>query len=163
MRSVAPHTLALRHAVHALKYEGLRVLSEPLGTLLAACWQAQGITVDLVLPVPLSRARERERGYNQSALLARAMAGQLALPCPGRLLVRQRNTRSQVGLSAQERWDNVWGAFACHSAELGGQRVLLVDDVLTTGATLQACAAALRQAGASEVWALTLTRAMGDT
>jgi predicted amidophosphoribosyltransferase len=99
------------------------------------------------------------RGYNQSALLARAFAEQLNLTLSTEVLARIRNTPSQVGLDRDARWDNVWGAFRSDSGSLLGARVLLIDDVLTTGATLEACAAALLEASASQVHALTLTRA----
>jgi ComF family protein len=160
IRSVAPHVWPLRSTVHALKYEGMRVLAAPLADLLAQCWQATGHPVDVIVPVPLHPRRVRQRGYNQAAILARALGPRLGLPVLTQALVRQRDTHSQVGLSAQERRDNVWGAFTCQSEALLGARVLLVDDVFTTGATLEACAHALRAFGAAQVNALTLTRAL---
>lgn len=158
--SVGPHVSPLRRAVHALKYEGARVLSAPLGDLLASAWRDRAIPVDLVIPVPLHRQRLRQRGYNQSLLLARELARRLELPLSHGSLIRARNTPSQVGLSRQERWDNVRGAFRTISQEPGGARVLLVDDVMTTGATLRACSLALKKGGAKEVVCLTLTRAV---
>lgn len=137
------------------------MLADPLGHLLARTWQQGSVPVDLVLPVPLHRARVRQRGYNQSLLLARVLGAEAGLPVRDDVLVRWRSTRVQVGLSAEQRRVNVQGAFACLISDLHGQRVLLIDDVLTTGATLNACATALLQAGAGEVWALTLSRAFG--
>ena len=163
MRFVSPHVAPLRQAIHALKYEGVRVLTAPLAELMASTWAWQSIAVDVVVPVPLNRLRQRQRGYNQSALLARRLAEHLALPVGDHLLVRERNTRSQVGLSARERWDNVWAAFRCTPEKVSGRRILLIDDVLTTGATLESCAATLQQAGAKWIWALTLTRAIDAT
>jgi ComF family protein len=157
---VAPHLWPLRPAVHALKYEGVRVLAAPLADLLAQCWQAQGRAVDVIVPVPLHARRVRQRGYNQAEVLARALGPRLALPVLTRALLRHRDTRSQVGLSAQARWENVWGAFGCQSQEITSARVLLLDDVFTTGATLEACAHTLRESGAAQVCALTLTRAL---
>ncbi len=157
--SLAPHVYPLREAVHALKYDGVRVLAEPLGGLLGAAWQRQPVVVDAVVPVPLHVQRVRQRGYNQAELLARAFCGALDLPYRPGILVRHRETRSQVGLSLAERQANVAGAFSCVTDALGGQRVLLLDDVLTTGATLAACAAALREVDVREVYALTLTHA----
>ncbi len=163
VRSVAPHRAPLRAAVHALKYDGMRVLVDPLSQVLAQFWEWQSSTggapqPDAVLPVPLHPTRVRYRGYNQSALLAEAFARRSGLRYRGGCLHRARRTRSQVGLSPHERWDNVWKAFAVQEP-VAGARLLLVDDVMTTGATLEACAYALLEAGADEVWALTLTRA----
>lgn len=156
--SVGAHRGSLRRAVHTLKYNGLRQIAPQLAGLMADTWRASGITVDAIVAVPLSAARLKSRGYCQAHLLARPLAERLGLPLmPG--LERTRHTRSQVGLDPAQRWDNVWGAFTWRGDALAGARVLLIDDVLTTGATLQACAAALRDAGASQVWALTLTRA----
>ena len=160
MRSVAPHLPPYQEAIHALKYEGLRVLAEPLGEVMAGYWRREPLPVSIVVPVPLHKARLRQRGYNQSLLLARAFARRIGLQVREDCLVRERNTRSQVGLSADERWANVSGAFRCTGRELHGESVLLIDDVLTTGATLEACAAALLQEDAKSVWAFTLTHAV---
>jgi len=159
LRSMAWHVSPLQEAVHALKYEGVRVLAAPLGELLAQRWVQDPLPVEVIVPVPLYRLRLRQRGYNQALLLARELATRLSLPLCADVLQRVRNTRSQVGLSRRERWENVWGAFQCSADAFAGARVLLVDDVCTTGATLEASAAALREAGARSVWALTLARA----
>jgi ComF family protein len=161
MRSAALHLPPFEQAVQALKYEGLRALAEPLGEVLAQCWSRAPYAATVVLPVPLHAARLRQRGYNQSLLLAREFARRVDLPVQGDVLVRERNTRSQVGLSGNERQANVSGAFRCRSDALRGEKVLLIDDVLTTGATLEACAGALGDAGVDGVWALTVTRAVG--
>lgn len=158
MRSVAPHVAPLRQAIHALKYEGVRVLSGPLGDVLASYWQRISLPVHVIAPVPLHTARLRQRGYNQSLLLARALGERIGLPVEEKALVRERNTPSQIGLSREARWENVWGAFRCRSNDLRGANVLLIDDVLTTGATLEASAAALLEAGVGNVWSLTLAR-----
>jgi ComF family protein len=113
----------------------------------------------VVVPVPLHAARLRERGYNQAALLAREMAHRAALPVNEHTLTRRRATASQVELDAQQRKENVHAAFHCTDEQLVDQRVLLVDDVCTTGATLEACAEALQDSGARNVCALTLARA----
>jgi len=160
MRSVSAHVAPLREAIHALKYNGMRVLAEPLGEILADYWRLAVFPPSVIVPVPLHEARLRQRGYNQSLLLARSLAARVSLPVESHALVRQRNTRCQVELSPAERRTNVEGAFRCHPGTLAGERVLLIDDVLTTGATLEACASALLEAGTKEVWALTLTRAV---
>ena len=159
IRSVSAHAPPLLEAVHALKYEGLRALADPLGEVLAGHWRRAPLPVDVIVPVPLHERRQRQRGYNQSLLLARALAQRVGIALQERSLTRERNTRSQVGLSPDERWSNVWGAFRCRGDDLRGSRVLLFDDVMTTGATLEACASPLLEAGAKEVWGLTLTRA----
>jgi ComF family protein len=111
-------------------------------------------SMDLIVPVPLHRSRERERGYNQSALVARGLGQILGVPVSPRALRRNRGTRTQTELSAEERARNVEGAFEVRDpGKVAGLRVLLVDDVLTTGATLDAGAAALRKAGARQVYA----------
>ncbi len=155
----------LRLAIHALKYEGKRQLAAPLGRLLAATYQQrmQGrarLRFDAVLPVPLHPKRQAERGYNQSALLARGLAQGVGLPLREDVLIRARHTPQQVGLDNAGRRANVAGAFVCppRHSPLTGQTLLLVDDVCTTGATLAACAETLRAAGAREVWGLTLAR-----
>jgi ComF family protein len=148
----------LRSALHQLKYKRDIILADTLGELLAA-EMAVRLPAGLVVPVPLSAQRRRERGYNQAELLARAFAELCGLPCEARAAERRRDTASQVGLSLSQRRANVHGAFAAEPRRVGGQVILLVDDVCTTGATLAACAAALLEAGAASVWGLTLARA----
>jgi ComF family protein len=147
----------LRTAIHRFKYGGEHALGEPLGALLADAAAGLPIEADLVLPAPLHSTRRRERGYNQSELLARVVARRLGLPL-ALTLARQRPTPPQVGLSVAERRANVAGAFAWQGESLAGRRVLLIDDVCTTGATLDACARALRPHGPDRVVALTLAR-----
>jgi ComF family protein len=117
------------------------------------------LPVDVLVPVPLHRRRLRERGYNQSALLARELGKLTALPVVSDCLVRIRSAAPQArAATAAERRSNVAGAFTCCDARLEGRRVLLIDDVATTGATLNACAGALKAAGTVSVWALVLAR-----
>ena len=160
IRSVGLHQGPLRHAIHGLKYRRQRDLVGPLAGLLAAYLNDHPLPADVLVPVPLHRERQRERGYNQSALLARGIAGP-ELPVVEDALVRLRPTAVQMTLGRDERRQNVAGAFGCRDGALRGRRVLLIDDVCTTGATLEACAAAARQAGAASVWALTLSRESG--
>jgi ComF family protein len=149
----------VREAVHALKYNHLSALARSMGELMAAYLKTEELPVDLVVPVPLFGRRQRLRGYNQSALLARELARLDGLPLAERGLSRRRDTPPQArSVDAEARRRNVAGAFAADGRRVEGRRVLLIDDVMTTGATLDACAQALRQAGAAAVWALTFAR-----
>lgn len=151
----AAHRVSARAAVHAAKYRGRRaavgVLAEAL--LRVPCWPTGAW---LVVPVPLHRERLRRRGFNQSARLARAVARRRGWPW-AEPLTRAHATPTLHGMSPAARSAAVAGAFRC--GRLTGRRILLVDDVLTTGATARACAAALREAGAEEVWLAVATRA----
>lgn len=148
-----------RRAVWALKYEGVSALAGPLGELLAAHWAQVGPAVDVVVPVPLHGRRRRQRGYNQAALLARKVANRLGLPLAQGALRRTRATPPQVGSADMaQRQRNVADAFIPGPQTVAAKRVLLIDDVMTSGATLDACARALRQAGARAVWGLTFAR-----
>ena len=159
VRAPCAYAGALRLAIQRLKYHRERHLAGPLARLLLECLQARPLEVDAVVPVPLDGSRGRARGYNQAALLAAPVADALAVPLAADRLRRTRATRPQVGLSGRERRANVRGAFACSEAgSVAGLRVLLVDDVMTTGATLEACAEALVAAGAARVWGLVVAR-----
>jgi ComF family protein len=114
---------------------------------------------DLVVPVPLSRKRLQERGYNQVALIAWPLSVALRIAYDPETLFRTRETRSQVGLTKAERRDNVHGAFGARPSSVDGRKVLLVDDVATTGSTLSSCAEALYASGARDVFAITVARA----
>jgi ComF family protein len=152
----------LRHAVHALKYKNNATLAAPLGALMVDLWRQGDLPhADLIVPVPLHSRREAERGYNQAILLARALGRGVGVPVDESTLIRQRPTPPQVGLSLAQRRENVEGAFACRG-DLRGKSVVVVDDVCTTGATLEACAASARVGGADAVWAFTLARARWD-
>jgi ComF family protein len=159
--AVAVFADPLRQAIHALKYENNTILAAPLGEMMVDAWRRSGLPkADLIVPVPLHTRRQAERGYNQSGLLARVVGRGLGLPMDDHTLVRLRSTPPQVGLSRTERQQNVEGAFEC-LGPLNGKTVAVVDDVCTTGATLEACATALRAGGATDVWAFTLARAFG--
>lgn len=151
-----------RSLVLGLKYRSLHALAEPMGELLAEAFLEEPLPVDLVAPVPLHSRRERIRGFNQAELLGRAVAGRAALELDIRSLRRMRSTPQQTRTDDRQRREtNVRGAFQCSPA-VAGRRVLLIDDVLTTGATLRECARTLREAGAASVWALTFCRAERD-
>ncbi len=114
---------------------------------------------EVLVPVPLHRRRLRERGYNQSSLLARELGKLISLPVEDDYLVRQKHALPQARTSnINERKSNVADAFICHDHRLRGRQVLLIDDVSTSGATLDACAAVLKAAGAASVWGLALAR-----
>jgi ComF family protein len=161
LRSAAWLGGTLQKAIHQFKYQDLQSLSGALGHLLAQGWERFGMDqeeFDQIAPIPLHRSRERERGYNQALLLSQELSRHVGCPVSARLLVRTRATSPQVGLGPEERQANVEGAFSC-TDRLEGARVLLVDDVLTTGSTLESAGTALRKSGASLVWAYTLARA----
>jgi len=157
-RSAAVYGGVTREALHRLKFGGRRALARPLADLaVEQCGTSLPGGVAAIVPVPLASDRERERGFNQAALLAERIAQRLALPIRARWLARGRATRPQSDLPAAERLANVRGAFRAAPA-VAGRHVLLVDDVLTTGATLAECARALRAAGAERIGALTVAR-----
>jgi len=137
-------------------------LADPLGRLLAQAYLSYCIQADVVIPVPLHKQRQQQRGYNHAYLLAEVCAAQVGIPLRDDVLIRHRATIAQVDLKAGERQQNVAGAFACTptfaTRALFGRRILLIDDVSTTGATLEACAAPLYSAGALAVWGLVLAR-----
>ena len=148
----------VRECIHALKYEGQR----PYAATLAAIARPSFVALpkpDALVPVPLFPKRERGRGFNQSALIARHLAG-ADVPVMSGWLARTRDTPPQVGQDREARHANVVDAFSCPDpAVVRGRHILLLDDVATTGATLDACARALRAAGAASVHALVVARA----
>ncbi len=158
IRSVALFDGVLRQAIHRFKYERLAALAEPFGLMLADCWRTEQFAADWLIPVPLHPSRERDRGYNQSELLARNLARHVSVPVSPHGLRRTRATAVQMTLNAAERRENVAGAFECVEKRVRGTRVVIIDDVGTTGATLDACAQAVLQAGAVSVMGLTLAR-----
>jgi ComF family protein len=157
----AYHGGPLRQAIHEFKYRDLRSLAVPLGRLMAERWAVLALQPDFdsIVPVPLHPRRQRQRGYNQSALLAQELGSCLQKPVVQDVLARIRATVPQVGLNPVERQNNVQGAFRCTSSALSGMQVLLVDDVYTTGSTLESACLALREAGVTSVQAYTLARA----
>ena len=171
--AIGPYESTLRDVVHALKYDKRRSIAVRLSMMMAAAGRDVLCGADLVVPVPLHRRRQRERGFNQAEELARH------LPLPMlRALTRVRATHSQIALPADERRDNVRGAFGLRRAVIGrsvigwsvpgigrfderplqGRTIVIVDDVATTGATLEACARVLKSAGAADIRALTAAR-----
>ena len=156
----APYLMdgAVRDLVHSLKYENLRASAPDMGRLMARNLARRQISADVLAPVPLHRRRERQRGYNQSLLLAREIAVATGVPARDGLLVRTLDTPPQVSMSGHEkRRRNIEGAFEC-AGDVSGLKVLLIDDVVTTGATMEACARPLKAAGARSVSGLAFAR-----
>ena len=148
----------IRDAIHALKYRSVKAAADSLGDLMAEHLQDNPVSADVLVPVPLHPRRLRSRGYNQSALLAKAIGKRLNLPVNEDLLIRAGDAQPQVEVkSREERLNNVAGNFLC-AADAGSFTPLLVDDVATTASTLSECAHVLSKAGAARVYALTLAR-----
>jgi ComF family protein len=153
----------VREALHAFKFRGRRRLAEPLGDLLIAAVEGRlplGLP-DLLVPVPLHRRREHERGFNQALLLARRLGRAWDRPVRDDVLVRVVATPSQTALEAPQRRANVRGAFRLRRPELiAGRHVIVVDDILTTGATVSECARVLQGGGAATVGILAAARVL---
>jgi ComF family protein len=147
----------LRDAIHAFKYDHGPELAPPLGKLLSNYLSAYPLPADMVIPVPLHAEREQARGYNQAILLAQELGRAHRLPVANHGLTRTRATRPQVELGAPQRRVNVHDAFAA-TAQVAGKHILLIDDVCTTGATMEACGVALKARGAQSVWGLAVAR-----
>jgi ComF family protein len=158
LRAATAYEGPVERAIHRLKYEGWRPLARPLAALVTDRVAVDGLAAQALVAVPLHEARQRRRGFNQAELIALELRRRLRLPEPPGRLLRLRDTPPQVGLDRVRRRANVEGAFAWEGLPLAGRAVALVDDVATTGATLEACAAALREAGAGPVTALAVAR-----
>jgi ComF family protein len=160
----APFSGLVRRALHELKYGGETRVAVPLGEAIARRWRRVGAGGDVLVPVPVHAERARRRGYDQAELIARAAGRALGLPCAP-ILERIRATTAQFDLDRSTRATNVRGAFALRARgtsargnPLAGRWIVLVDDVITTGATLSACAEPLLAAGALGVSAITVAR-----
>jgi ComF family protein len=145
---------ALAEAINQLKFHGVKRLSKPLGILLQSLDLP---AMDGIVPVPLSIKKLRERGFNQSLLIARTVSKEIKVPLLIDILLKKKDTPPQIGLSAKERLLNLKNAFEV-KGDVDGLRLLLVDDVMTTGATVTECSKVLMKAGAKEVITLTLAR-----
>jgi competence protein ComFC len=157
-RSWAVFNGSIRNALHRLKYQGDIALGEILARPLVGMLNSWNWDIDVITAVPLGVARRKERGYNQSALLAIPLSLGSSKTYESRALLKIRETRSQVGLSLTQRRENVDEAFHARYNYVNGKSVLVVDDVTTSGATLEACSHALLDAGARQVYCLTLAR-----
>ena len=150
-----PYEDPLKEAIHIMKFRGIRRVARPLGQLLAHLELPEA---DVIVPVPVGLRGLRARGFNQCFYIAREFSLLSGVPMESRLLYKKKETPPQVGLSAIARRTNLRGAFAMRG-KFSGERVLLVDDIITTGATMNECSKTLRRAGASEVTAVSLARA----
>jgi|SRR5579875_139429 len=162
-RSYGAYTHHMVRAIGLLKYERMTQLGVWFAERLHSVVQQNAMLreVDVVVPVPLHRSRQRERGYNQAELIAKPLARKLKVALGSYLLVRTKPRPERLLLSRRERWLTVRGAYEMRKgAQIDNLRVLLIDDVFTTGATLDACAKALKKSGAKRVMGLTVARAM---
>jgi len=158
-RSAGIYDGALREAIHRVKFDGETALARGLGRWLARSLPGEAAEADLVAPVPLHPKKLRERGFNQSEFLSAAVAAAASLPHRPRLLRKTTPTRSQTGLGRRDRRRNLRGTFSLEAGTpIVGKRVLLVDDIYTTGCTVEECARALRRGGARGIRVLTLAR-----
>lgn len=159
IRTAVHYGSPLSEVIHKFKYEKLFGLAKPLAQLMVQAWPRWQMEVDVVVPITLYKTRLKERGYNQSALLVRQFCRLVPLPADEKALARVRETERQATLSATARAQNVQDAFVARQERVAGKRVLLVDDVCTTGATLDSAAKALMAAGATTAVAYCLARA----
>jgi ComF family protein len=161
VRSYARYENPFRKGIIRLKYHGNAALGEVFSLYLIERLLSLQWKFDMVLPVPLSAARRKKRGYNQTAFLAYPLSQYFRLPYHPYALQRTRNTRSQVGLTGEERRTNLKEAFVAHPSLVQQKTILLIDDVFTTGSTLTACAQALKVAKVQKVYGMTLGRPLG--
>ena len=159
IRSLFHFDEVIRNAIHQLKYHNLKAISPCLAELLAGYLQSNPLPGEALVPVPLHPQRLKERGYNQSGLLAQELGKLTNLPVIEDCLIRVKQALPQVRTSnREERQKNVANAFACRDDRVNDKGIILIDDVCTSGATLESCAAALKSKGAISVWGLTLAR-----
>ena len=160
-RSVVLYDGAMKEAIHKFKFEGKRSLSKPLARFLLAYLERGDIPVgkiDVIVPLPLSGKRQMKRGFNQSELLAEEIARRFLIDVDNSSLRKVKDITPQFELSREKRLSNVKGAFS--SLPMTGKKVLLIDDIYTTGATVREASGALKSAGAGDVYVLTLARAV---
>lgn len=160
MRSWAVFDSPIQNALHTLKYRHNIGLGESLAVGMAEFFKSLQWPVDIFIPVPLGKKRLKERGYNQVALVARPLAYEVGLQYSPRALWKARETRSQVGLTVSQRRENVQNAYQADPKAVKRKSVILMDDIATTGSTILACTDALLSAGARDVYAITIARAL---
>jgi competence protein ComFC len=160
MRSWAVFDSPIQNGLHSLKYRRNIGLGEAIAIQMVDFVRALHWPIDIMIPVPLGKNRLKERGYNQVALVARPLAYQIGLRYEPEALWKTRETRSQVGLNAPQRHENVHNAYQADPNIVKQQSILIMDDVATTGSTISACTQALLSAGAQDVYVLTIARAL---
>jgi competence protein ComFC len=159
IRSVFVFEGIIRRAVHELKYRNLRSIAACLSQYMADYFVEHDLAADVLLPVPMHENRMKRRGYNQSELLAGQISTMISVPVRGDLIRRGRDNKPQARTTcAEERRRNMEDAFTCISNEVSGKDIIIIDDVCTSGATLEACAAALKLKGANKISGFTLAR-----
>lgn len=162
LRSWAVYTGPLREALISLKYHNNLGLGLIFSKLLAEIVINENWNIDYIVPIPISKGHSRKRGYNQSMVIARPLSYLLDIPIENKAVIRCKETSSQVNLSRDERFTNLKYAFRTVSDTLLNKRVLIVDDITTTGATLISCSETLKDSGCSEVYCLTVAKTMTD-
>ena len=162
IRSATLHIDPVKCALHRMKYEGYFALADPLAKLMVQAWPRWQSAIDIVIPIPLHSERKRQRGYNQAELLVKEVQQSLNWLSVPEALRRPKRTSPQVGLNLNQRQRNVHRAFAADASIVAGKRVLLVDDVCTSGSTLDSAARVVLDAGALSVDAFCLTTVAGS-
>jgi ComF family protein len=160
IRSCSIYEPPISNAIKKLKYQRDIGIAEILAFYLVELYNTLNCDVDFIIPVPLSKKRFQERGYNQSSLIAKPFSLAIGRPMKTQALFRKKETKSQVGLSREERSENVAGAFFAEKSQVIGKSIILIDDVTTTGSTLEACAKELIKEGAKTIVGLTIARAV---
>lgn len=160
MRSWAVFDSPIQNGLHTIKYRGNISLGEALAQQMVDFLGSLQWNVDILIPVPLGKKRLEERGYNQVALVAQPLAYQSGIRYAPEALWKARETRSQVGLNVHQRYENVHHAYRADPLVVRHKSILLMDDVATTGSTISACTDALMEAGARDVYAITIARAL---
>lgn len=157
--SVFKYGGAIRQAIIQFKYQNIKALADPLSYLMMEYLKKHPLSFDIIIPVPIHKRRLRERGYNQSSLLARRLSYRTCIPVVEGALIRTKHTSAQAKTdNVEQRRENIKNAFKCVNHDISGKRILLIDDVCTSGATLNSCATSLKSAGAASVWGLTLAK-----
>ena len=156
-RSVFTYSSPINAAIMRLKYEGERYLAEDFAKYLADAYRRAAVECDVIIFIPIEEDRKRKRGYNQAEVIARALSDEISLPVVGDVLYKKRRTESQVGLTLKQRLINLSGSFGVRNrSEIEGKRILLIDDVMTTGTTVSVASEKLRSSGAAKIFVLTV-------
>lgn len=158
IRSVAEYAGCIKNAIHQLKYQNNLGLGQLFAPMMADLVIQNRWQIDVILPVPLSKSRYSNRGYNQAGILAYPIALLLNVKYDDKVIIRKKETSTQVELNAHERQINIQDAFLVPGKQLAGKNILLVDDVITTGATINDCARAIKSSGAKEVYGISVGR-----